>query len=806
VRYLEENGILSVTDHELSSYAYKKHGLSVDAATGGFVKYTDYFLIGNAEELSCDTSFTVKLDGFELHVSTYPERVYIDNGVPTVCLSANAKTLYHRFNVGYNASLVARGVICSRAVSLTYGCDKVRLVLTLVSRDTGDTVSYYRDYSNETLEKMTDALISRASVFFAVTVERSSARYHDIKKLMFPYKDIRSGQHDLMLGIMKTVRRGGKLLASAPTGTGKTMAALYPSIKALGEGFVDRIFYLTGKTVTGKVAFDSMKLLAESAPTLRCIIVHSKERSCAEKNREDSCFTCRRMNECEVFGETLSYEARRDLALSELLSSHTMYDGKLICEYAEKYSLCPYELSLDLSEYCDTVVCDYNYVFDNAVRFRRYFVEDRGEKYAFLIDECHNLPDRVRASYSACVSTSMLSDIEELISKAPLKDPEMSAAVTSFGEALNSIKDCCIENAVIVTDKQGDHTVGFYKSDSAPAELVRAAEKLGRLCRAKGREKDEDAESFKRIASELLALSTSISVGAEGSSFFAELMDGSVKASVVCLDPSAIITKMTECAHAVVMFSATLNPTDYFADMLGVGSSPILKAESPFDKNRLSVTVFDGLSTKLTDRKNTAREIAEVIATVLESREGHYFVFFPSYAYMKTVARELLAISPDVRAVMQKQTMTFADREKFLKAFKSTKFTSIVGLCVLGGAFSEGVDLVGEGLIGVIVVGAGLPGISSELNLMSEYFDNKYGIGRLYAYEYPAINRIEQAAGRVIRSAEDKGVVVLVDDRLSSPEMAERFPDFWPQIACTSDIDTLAVILQRFWSSFEDEE
>ena len=804
MRYLRDSDIVTVTDAELSSYAQKKANLPFNAQSGGFEMLMQEDISAEAEVLDASCVFTSSASGRAVTVYTYPDSVSDIDGILTVQLSTSVKNVYRRFNIAYNADFLARGVICARGAAERYGHDSVRLILTTVSRDTGESVSFYRFYTKEAAEKMTDALLLRAAVFIEIFVQRNSTRIDEIKKLSFPYECIREGQHDLMLSVMKTLRRGGRLLASAPTGTGKTMATLYPAVKALGEGYIDRIFYLTGKTVTGKAAFDSMKLLSKGAPSLRCIMIHSKERSCAEKSNKDGCFLCPRMGDAELFGEQTSYKARRDAALSELLSDNTMYTAGIISSVAEKYRLCPYELSLDLSEFCDTVICDYNYVFDTSVRFRRYFVDERDEKYSFLIDECHNLPDRVRAVYSGSVDSSIVSSLSDLSSDGVNADSELSRAISEFSEALRGVKHDCLENARVFTDKTGDHTVGFSKSEAAPPSLIRTSAVLAKLCRARSKEDSDSSDIFKAIADRLSGISLAASAQGEGFAYLAELFDDTVKASLVCLDPSSVIRRMTECAHATVMFSATLNPTEYFADMLGCSDAPVVKAESPFDKNNLSVTVFDGVSTKLSDRKNTARDIAEIIATVLESKEGHYFIFFPSYAYMKTVCRELLDICPDIKAVMQKQSMSYDDREKFLAAFRSDKFKSIAGLCVLGGVFSEGVDLAGDGLIGVIVVGAGLPGISSELNLMSEYYEEKYGRGHLYAYEYPAISRIEQAAGRVIRTDTDRGVIVLIDDRLSSPEMADRFPDFWPQISCTSDTDTLAVILQRFWDSFDE--
>lgn len=801
MKYIEKSGCVVVSDTELAAYAYRRPELCEISSNGGFSRIDFEFPSEAAEEYPNECIFDDELSDIKLCVTGTASDVFEHDGVLCVRLEINARRVYSSFNVAYNANSVARGVICARGAAEAVRRDAVRVILTFISRESGECVSYFRDYTLDSCVKMTKALLSRAAVPISVFAERMSTRVDEIKKLSFPYGAPRAGQHELMLGVMKTVRRGGRLLASAPTGTGKTAATLYPAVKALGEGYADKIFYLVGKTVTARVAQDTMRRFAEQAPSLRYITIRSKERSCPEVGGLDACFGCRRMNDFEIFGEKLSYEARRDAALSELLSEGNVFDGENVARCAEKYMLCPYELSLDVSEFCDVVICDYNYVFDGSLRFRRYFARETDEKYIILTDECHNLPDRVRSAYSAQLDVAEILALRELLSGELLGDAELSSALEAFADVAETQRRECLDVSSVITSADGDHTVGFLRESSVPDELIGACERLGRICRARSRTHEKCSGVLRHCAALLSAVPKAAYVHGEGSVYLAELCDDALSLSVCCLDPSSVITELSSCAHAVIMFSATLEPTEYFADMLGVHDK-VLKAESPFDPENLCVAVFDGISTKLSDRKNTSREVAEAINTVLETREGHYLVFFPSYAYMKLVARELLKMS-DITAVMQKPTMTVREREKFVAAFRSRRIKSLVGLCVLGGVFSEGIDLAGDELIGAIVVGAGLPSLSSRLNLMSEYFENKYGAGRLYAYEYPAINKIEQAAGRVIRSADDRGVVVLIDDRMSSREMTSRFPSSWPRPRCTSEIRSLSVLLERFWSSFD---
>ena len=428
MRYFRDNSTIVVTAEELSSYAVKKN-ISPSALSGGFERIDSRDTMMGGELFDEILSSTVTIGNLTLQINGSPDRVFPCDVGPVVELITYAKKVPYKFNVSYNAELLAEGVVSAFVFAKSELEDTVNLRLTFVSRDTGESVSFERCYSAEQLTKMTEALVSRAEPFIKIFAERESVRIDEIKKLSFPYGDIRSGQHELMLGVMKTLRRGGKLIASAPTGTGKTMATLYPAVKALSEKYIDRIFYLTGKTVTGKAAFDAMKLLSEQAPHLRCIMIHSKERGCAENHRHDSCFVCPRMNDADIGGDIIPYKMRRDMALAEILKEHIMYDSKLVSEYAERYKLCPYELSLDISEYCDTIICDYNYVFDSKVYFRRYFAEERGEKYAFLIDECHNLPDRVRASYSETVDERCIDPLLDLLKGELLGDHELGIAV-----------------------------------------------------------------------------------------------------------------------------------------------------------------------------------------------------------------------------------------------------------------------------------------------------------------------------------------------------------------------------------------
>ena len=795
-----ENTVTASSD-ELAAYSVSKPVSANQSA--GFLRVFDIDENGIAAEKNFPLRIDTALDRLSVRIEASADEVLRFSGGVTVCVHEYTKRIPAQFIVSYNHTLLAKAVITAYAFSLTEtDCHgRVRVRITFIHTENGKSASFEREYSSAELKFMTETLLSRAEPFLRAFAVREGTARDELTALSFPYKEVRPGQEELMLGVVRAIRRGEKLVAAAPTGTGKTMATLYPSLKALSERYIDRVFYLTSKTVTGKAAYEAMELISKTAPHVRTIMIHSKERTCQTGllREGEGCRACPRMHEAVVAGNPVQYGTRQNLALAELLEYSNMYNMGEIASTAEKYAVCPYELSLDLSEWCDVIICDCNYAFDTRMRFRRYFLADRGEKYAFLIDEAHNLPDRIRTSYTASFSPSDLSELAELVLAGQICDDELASALSACSEVFEAEREAARENSTLVNDRGGEHISGFSKSDSVPAALMHSAAVIGKICRDRCREQDDFFEIYDGLYSKISAFSAAVKVFGEGFVFLSRLYDDSLTCSVICLDPSEVISQMCDAAHSTVMFSATLSPTEYFADALGCRGGAVLEAESPFDPEHLSVTVFDGVSTRLSDRRATAASVAEIIKTVIDARDGNYMVFFPSYSYMKTVARELLSAYPDIRAVMQKEHMTHKEREKFISAFRSGKYGNILGLCVLGGVFSEGIDLTGDSLIGVIAVGIGLSGLSTELNLIREYYDAKYEMGYEYSYLYPAINKLEQAAGRVIRTADDRGCVVLIDDRLASPEIRKMFPSFWRPVGCTSDTESLSIILQRFW-------
>ncbi len=647
-----------------------------------------------------------------------------------------------------------------------------------------------------TLKKVTDDLISRASFFAIVEKNFETRGRRDIAAMPFPYASIREGQEEFIKEAYRAIKRGERLLVSAPTGIGKTVSALFPAVKAAGEGRAEKIFYLTAKTVTGIAAAKCAEAMRKFAPDLRAVMISAKERVCPSNDKKnefhvDRCtFDCPRLSD----NDAGDYAARRFAALEELLSSGGVYGKAEISACAEKYKLCPYELSLDLSEYCAIVICDYNYVIDPVVKFRRYFTE--GDlKYILLFDEAHNLPDRARASFSSFLSSELIAKLKDAVSSFEAPDAELIKQCALTLETLDAQAEKCMKDAEEVA---GERT-GYIIEDKIPPVMIKAVSALDTaLSNVPGDSSVAAlADEISKTASDFVKASEHFD---ERFALFSELRGNVTTCRAMCLDPSAILDRAMSGAVSSILFSATLSPADYFLDVTGCRDAEYLDLESPYSPDNLAVAVVDGVSTKYLSRADSAQEVAEAILAATEARRGHYIVYFPSYKYLDTVFNAFRLIAPKgYSALVQKPSMSLDARKKFLSFFENSNGETLVGFCVLGGIFSEGIDLPDDRLIGAILVGIGLPSLSSELNILKEYYDRTREDGYDFAYLYPALIKISQAAGRVIRDERDRGVIVLIDERYRDPKVIKLLPRHWKNIHVAGNSASLGALLKRFW-------
>ncbi len=669
--------------------------------------------------------------------------------------------------------------------------------ITYVNSDNKKIKYFNYEYSIDELREWYMSAIAKISRTAAYLKHREEEALPTAERAAFPYGELREGQEIMIRECYRAIKHGERLFVEAPTGTGKTISSLYPAVRALGAGMADKIFYLTAKSSVRREAYRAAGKLFSAGVKLRCVVITAKEQICMCGAR----ITGKRDNLCNPVDCDFArgYYDRAEAAVFELLSRYNGFTRRIICEVAQKYRVCPYELTLDLSEYCDIIICDYNYVFDPTVYLRRYFSEhgERG-KYIFLLDEAHNLADRARDMYSAELRRSAFESIYAHI------DPSERELNECFEKIImnmrTSLKRLCRDN--IVRTAEGEE-LGFYISSSMPQSFACEIESFYHQMDIWLRKNGEHplAPEIERLLSSVRRYMTVSEYFDERFLFYVEILGGDTHIKVYCLDPSHIMDTIHNRAISSVFFSATLTPTDYFTDVLGGGKSArAVSLPSPFERENLCVAVADYLSVRYEDRKKNAARYATAIAAAVSAKAGNYIVYFPSYDMLESVSSAFSEKFPKVKLILQRSSMTQKERETFLESFKEDSGKLRIGFCVLGGLFSEGIDLPGSRLIGTVIFGVGLPGLSNEKNIIRDYFEIRNGCGYDYSYTYPGMNNVLQAAGRVIRQSEDRGVVVLIDDRYSTEKYRELFPEHWKNIKYARNASALAEIIKNFWS------
>lgn len=676
------------------------------------------------------------------------------------------------------------------------GLDEIGGRLTYYHADNGKLRYFHYRFGIQELKEFYASLLSKIAWQAELLRDRETEGIPSARTVRFPYKTLREGQEMMIRECHSAIRRGQRLFVEAPTGTGKTISSLYPAVRALGERRVDKIFYLTAKASTRHEAYRAAADLFRSGAKLRTVVVTAKESCCACGARLSGLAEGNLCNakDCEL---ARGYYDRRDAALRELLTGGNGYPRSRIAEVARKYGVCAYELSLDLSEYCDIIICDYNYVFDPSVYFRRYFSSDvETRSYVFLVDEAHNLADRARDMYSATLARSRFLALAEALTE---EESELVGMLDEAIRAFAPLHDLCGDT--LTRDAEGQE-MGFFASKQTPQNFDEAMSRFMAACDA-WHKKNRSHPCADRADELLFAVRRYLHINEyfdRGFLSYVQVLDGDVTVKTCCLDPSTILDTLLKRAHATVFFSATLSPFDYYGSLLGGTKKAVsVSLPSPFDTENLCVAVADYVSTRWEVRKKNTARFATLIAATVSARPGNYIAYFPSYACLEEVLAVFSRKYPKVQTVVQKRNMGVQEREEFLAAFAEDTGRLRVGFCVLGGAFAEGVDLPGSRLIGAIVFGVGLPGLSDERNMIRDYVDPDGENGYDIAYTYPGMNRVLQAAGRVIRRDDDRGVVVLADDRYASPKHRNLFPAHWKSVQYAGNSKSLAEIVRRFW-------
>lgn len=711
-----------------------------------------------------------------------------------LCVDAVRAVRNYEFFMQPRSVYVAEMKCCAYFLCVRDGYESIRCRMTYYNVDTKKIKYFNYRFSADALRSFYFDLLSRIEWRARLEIERRTTVLPSAAGAVFPYPELREGQEIMIRRVYSAMKRGGRVFVEAPTGTGKTVSAIYPAVRALGEGHVDKIFYLTAKASTRREAYGAAGRLFQGGALLRTVVISAKEQVCPMRIAAEG---GRHICDPAACSLAKGYYDRVGAAICELMDGHNGYPRSLICDTAKKYGVCPYELSLDLSELCDIIICDYNYAFDPCVYFRRYFSDTgKRERYAFLIDEAHNLADRARDMYSADIRRSDVIGLRDLA--APVSE-ELRGAAESLILDMNRLKTLCRDD--LVKDSDGND-MGFFMSHSPLGNFNKALLKFKSAYEGWMR-KNKDHPIRAELEGAYSRLRRYMAVDEyfdKGFLCYVELLGGDITVKTYCLDPSPTMDTLLRRAKGVALFSATLTPTEYFCDVLGgQRDTERVALPSPFDPENLSVTVVDGLSARAEDRRKNYVRYATIIAATVSPKHGNYIAYFPSYECLEGVLEIFKKKYPRVEIVAQSRGMDANEKERFLSAFKDDEGKLRVGFCVLGGAFSEGVDLPGSRLIGSIIFGVGIPALSNERNIIKEYFDDRTGNGYEYAYTYPGMTRVLQAAGRVIRREGDRGVVVLVDDRYNEPKYRALFPSHWQGIQYTGNARSLAEIVRRFW-------
>jgi DNA excision repair protein ERCC-2 len=628
-----------------------------------------------------------------------------------------------------------------------------------------------------------------------------------IQTLDFPFARYRPGQRQLAVAAYRACAAGGRLFLEAPTGIGKTISVLFPAVKALAEGKLERIFYLTARTLGRAIAEQALTDLRTGGLELRAVTLTAREKVCQRDGHPCELATC---------PLAIGYYDRRHSAIRAALE-HGAITRSVLETVGQAHQVCPFELALDVSSWADAVIGDYNYAFDPQVYLRRHFGDEGGD-YALLVDESHNLVDRAREMFSAGLDGAEIQSVRRAI-KASL--PKCARALNRILTALRKLSrpadadDLAADDAsdaepLLATIAPAPVAAAPLQRAGAPGVLTRRdlPEELLPLIEAALKEaevwlaQNQPADFRDDLLSLYFALHSFRRTAEAYDERYVTILESPprLRIRLFCLDPSAQLGIAVSRGKTAIFFSATLTPVDYYRALLGgVPEDPMLQLPSPFPTEHLAVLVHDRIQTNFKARGATVPEVVDAIIALIQGRRGNYLVYFPSYQYLTDVRELFQQRHPEATILTQQPGMTEGAREEFLAAFTTEHGATLVGFAVLGGIFGEGIDLVGERLIGAVIVGVGLPQLSVERDLIRDHFQERTGSGFEYAYTFPGMNRVLQAIGRVIRSETDRGVVLLIDTRFAETRYRRLFPAWWQARRVRTTAQIKAAV-ESFWS------
>ena len=725
-------------------------------------------------EIVCD-GFTLKIEGRADGLIHTKEQVMVDEikGVLRELDRVQEPAGIHLAQAKCYASMVAE----------QEGVDEIGVQMTYCQMETEEVKRFQYSYQSNELKVWFDEVIRQYKKWAKFQIEWRKARNASVKGIEFPFP-YRKGQRDLAVSVYRTILRKKKLFIQAPTGVGKTISTVFPAVKAVGEELGEKIFYLTAKTITRTVAEQAFETLREQNLKFKVITLTAKEKICFCE--ETSC----NPDDCPY---AKGHFDRVNDAVYELLMQEDVMSREVLEAQARKHKVCPFEMALDVSTWVDGVICDYNYVFDPDARLKRFFAEGGAGGYLFLIDEAHNLVERGRQMYSAELCKEDFLAVKKLVKG---EAPRFAKRLEACNKILLAMKKEC-ENYKVL-----DNISHFG------IQLMNVLSETDRyLEECVDKEVRETVLDFYFQVRSFLNIYDGLD---ENYVVYTEYQEnGRFVLKLFCVNPAANLQKCLDKGNSAVFFSATLLPIQYYKRLLSTEKDNYaVYIDSSFDtKKRLLMNGVD-VSTRYAMRsREMYQRYATYIFRVVKAKMGNYLIFFPSYRFMEDVYQEftqlLASDEEEMELVIQQKHMDEEERENFLRAFEMGREKSLIGFGVLGGIFSEGIDLTNEKLIGTLIIGTGLPQVCNEREILKSYFDQKGLYGFDYAYRYPGMNKVLQAAGRVIRTEDDRGVILLLDERFQREKGKEIFPKEWADCErCRLDI--VEEKIRLFWEKQTD--
>lgn len=730
--------------------------------------------MGKEYQAEVPLSLVVEGDLYELTVEGRADGIFTEDGK---CFVDEIKGMYRKVELFEKPVFVHRAqAMCYAYIfALQNNMETIGIQMTYCNLETEQTKYFREEFSFEEIKKWFDDLMEEYGKWATFQCEMKNQRQASIKELDFPF-EYRPGQKKLVSDVYRTIMRQKLLFMQAPTGVGKTISTIFPAVKAVGEELADRIFYLTAKTITATVAKETFALLEKNGYRAKTIQITAKEKLCPCDEMECNPVTC---------PYAKGHFDRVNDAVFDLLHRCEMIERDDILSQANRYTVCPFELCLDTASWCDNIICDYNYVFDPNVYLKRFFQEGIKGDYIFLIDEAHNMVERSRQMYSAQIYKEDFLTVKRIMKE---HSRSIEKALEKCNKILLGMKREC-ENYTVY-DTFGNMVFSFMRLMTLLDEFLQKANEFP------GK---KDVMDFYFELRNFLNIYDLVD---EHYVMYSELeADGRFMLKLFCVDPSLNIQKRLDKGKSAVFFSATFLPVNYYKSLLSTKKDNYaIYADSTFDSKKRLLAMATDVSTRYTRRSRSEYErIAGYINAVVTQKTGNYIVFFPSYKMMNDVADIYCEkYADETELMLQKNNMSEAEREEFLDRFSEESDRTLVAFGIMGGIFGEGIDLKNDRLIGAIVVGTGLPQISNERTILKDYYDAENGCGFDYAFRYPGINKVLQAAGRVIRTTEDTGVILLLDERFWQREYDLLYPREWSDRK-PCNIANVGKLVADFW-------